>query len=82
MHAQAESASMLNFYACKGVHILFTGHTEIENDKEGEREGERGRKRERCRILLFLFLKGKTGALAPFSYLVFYKHVRLLTDDH
>jgi hypothetical protein len=33
--------------------------------------GERGR--ERCRIcpeLLFLFLKGITGALAPFSYLV------------
>jgi hypothetical protein len=29
--------------------------------------------RERCRIcseLLFLFLKGMTGALAPFSYLV------------
>ena len=31
------------------------------------------RERERCRIcpeLLFLFLKGMTGALAPFSYLV------------
>ncbi len=39
--------------------------------REREREGERGR--ERCRIcpeLLFLFLKGMTGALAPFSYLV------------
>jgi hypothetical protein len=46
------------------------------------REGERGRekeetetKRERCRIcpeLLFLFLKGMTGALAPFSYLFYY----------
>ncbi len=36
-----------------------------------EREREIGRERERCRIcpeLLFLFLKGMTGALAPFSY--------------
>ncbi len=35
-----------------------------------EEEGER----ERCRIcleFLFLFLKGMTGALAPFSYLVY-----------
>ncbi len=32
---------------------------------------ERERGRERCRIWLFLFLKGMTGALAPFSYLVF-----------
>ncbi len=50
-------------YACKGVHTLFTGQ------REREREGGR----ERCRIcpeLLFLFLKGMAGALAPFSYLV------------
>ena len=33
-----------------------------------EGEGEIGRDRER--ELLFLFLKGMTGALAPFSYLV------------
>ncbi len=33
-----------------------------------ERERERGRERERE----FLFLKGMTGALAPFSYLVYY----------
>ncbi len=40
---------------------------------EREREGEKG---ERCRIypeLLFLFLKGMTGALAPLSYLVIYR---------
>ncbi len=38
-----------------------------------KKERERERKRERGRIcpeLLFLFLKGMTGALAPFSYLV------------
>jgi hypothetical protein len=29
------------------------------------------RERENCPELLFLFLKGMTGALAPFSYLVF-----------
>jgi hypothetical protein len=39
---------------------------------------ERERERERCRIcpeLLFLFLKGMTGALAPFSYPV--RNIRL-----
>ncbi len=56
-----------------------------EKKKEREREKERGRERgrgrekkkegegERCRIcpdFLILFLKGMTGALAPFSYLV------------
>jgi hypothetical protein len=35
---------------------------------EGERERERGK--ENCPELLFLALKGITGALAPFSYLV------------
>ncbi len=53
---------------------------ERERWKEGEIE--RGRERERCRIcpeLLFLFLEGMTGAMAPFSYLVFYKtHVKLV----
>jgi hypothetical protein len=42
----------------------------MEREREGERERgreiERERERERCRI----FLKGMTGALAPFSYLV------------
>ncbi len=64
------------------VHTLFTGQRGGERERERrreERERKRGRKREkerereRCRIcpeLLFLFLKGMTGALAPFSYLV------------
>ncbi len=42
--------------------------------REKEREKERKRERERCRIcpeFLLLFLKGMTGALAPFSYLVY-----------
>ncbi len=36
------------------------------------RKSESEREREICRIWLFLFLKGMTGALAPFSYLVLY----------
>jgi hypothetical protein len=38
-----------------------------------EREREKKRERERCKIwlLLFLFFKRMTGALTPFSYLVF-----------
>jgi hypothetical protein len=46
------------------VHTLFTSQREREREREKEKEGER----ERCRIcpeLLFLFLKGMTGAL-PF----------------
>ncbi len=46
---------------------------EEERDKERKREREKERERHRCRIcpeLLFLFLKGMMGALAPFSYLV------------
>ncbi len=50
-------------------------------ERERERERKRGRERKRerereieiCRIcpgFLFLFLKGMTGALEPFSYLV------------
>ncbi len=34
------------------------------------RKRERERERDRDEKLLFLFLKGITGALAPFSYLV------------
>ncbi len=43
---------------------------------EREREGEKERLREKSNMyfnspeLLFLFLKGMTGALAPFSYLI------------
>jgi hypothetical protein len=41
---------------------------ERDRKREVKREGERERERERERIILFL--KGLTGALAPFSYLV------------
>ncbi len=56
---------------------------EREREKEGEGGRERGREgegaervikrgeREWCPELLFLFLKGITNALAPFSYLVY-----------
>jgi hypothetical protein len=37
---------------------------ERERGREREKEGERERKRE------YIFLKGMTGALAPYSYLV------------
>jgi hypothetical protein len=60
-------------YACNGAHTLFTGQRERDKKRERERKKEKERERERCRIgpeLLFLFLKGMTGALAPFSYLV------------
>jgi len=39
---------------------------ERERGRERARERERERGGERCRIWLFLFLKGMTGALAPF----------------
>ncbi len=39
--------------------------------KVRKREREREKEGERERELLFLFFKGMTGALAPFSYLVF-----------
>jgi len=39
--------------------------------REREKERERERKRERCRICPeLLFLKGMTGALSPFGFLV------------
>ncbi len=40
-------------------------------ERERETEREKEREREMSRILI-LFLKGMTGALAPFSYLVFF----------
>jgi hypothetical protein len=56
--------------------LVFLGR---ERKREGERKRERGREGEsssltrnkifNCPELLFLFLKGVTGALAPFSYL-------------
>jgi len=54
--------------------LLIAWNWEREREREGERdrEWERGRERKSriCPELLFLFLKGMTGALAPFSYLV------------
>jgi hypothetical protein len=46
--------------------------TKRERKREREKGGkrERGKEREMCMVTLFLFLKGMTGALAPFSYLV------------
>jgi hypothetical protein len=44
---------------------------ERERERESEKEGERDKCRI-CREWLFLFLKGMTGALAPFSYQVQY----------
>ncbi len=42
-----------------------------EREREGERKRERESEKEGERtVLLFYFLKGMTGALAPFSYLV------------
>jgi hypothetical protein len=43
--------------------------------KEGERE------RERCPEFLLLFLKGMTGALALFRYLVSYRSCEMLFDS-
>jgi hypothetical protein len=37
---------------------------EEESEKDGEREGEK-------EIIVVLFLKGMTGALAPFTYLAY-----------
>ncbi len=54
-------------YACKGAHTLFIGQREGERERgerERKREGEKKRNRE------YSFLKGMTGGLAPFSYLV------------
>ncbi len=42
-----------------------------ERKRERERQTDRQRKNRIRPELLFLFLKGMTGALAPFSYLVY-----------
>jgi hypothetical protein len=54
MDSQAESAGVLNFYACKGEHTLFSGQREKEIKRERkkekrEREIKRERKKERER---------------------------------
>jgi hypothetical protein len=43
---------------------------EIERERGGDKERER--ERENCPELLLLFVKGGTGALASFSYLVIF----------
>jgi len=53
------------------------------SERERERERERGRERgggERERQREYLFLKGMMGALAPFSYLVYYIDHSMLKD--
>ncbi len=73
-------------YACKGEHTPFTGQRERERERERDkerqrkrdREGEKEREREMQNmviefislLLTMAALKGMTGALAPFSYLV------------
>ncbi len=56
-----------------GAHTFFTSERKrgIYKERAREREKEGGRDREKERESeIFLFLKGMTGALAPFSYLV------------
>ncbi len=67
-------------YAGKGcAHPLHWSERERERERKRERERERGRERDVIEFilllltiakLLYIFLKGMTGALAPFSYLV------------
>ncbi len=56
-------------YACKGAHNLFTGHRERGTERERGRVCVRERERDRERVIFIL--KGMTGALATFSYLVY-----------
>jgi hypothetical protein len=54
-----------------------------EGERKREKERERERERERCPELLSLFLKGMTGAWAPFSYLVLkYNHSQTCLTSH
>ncbi len=77
---------LLLAHACNSFSLRPVRIRGREKEREKEKEGERGiqrergrerkrdrkreRGRERCRIRCFIFLKGMTGALAPFSYLV------------
>jgi hypothetical protein len=68
------SSCKLNFVH-GSAHPLHQSEREIKREREREREGEREKEKEvnmyfNCLELLFLFLKGMTGALAPFSYLM------------
>ncbi len=60
-------------YALQGcAHPLHWSEREREREREREKEerGEGGRDVKYVHNCHFLFLKGMTGALAPFSYLV------------
>ncbi len=67
-------------FGIPSLSLSLAGQRERDSEREIVRESKKERKkervkregeRERCRIwLLFLFLKGMTGALAPFSNLV------------
>jgi hypothetical protein len=71
---------------CTPSLLVIERERDKERDKEGgresekereivrEKEGGRERGRKRCPKLLFIFLKGMTGVLATFSYLVYYRH--------
>jgi hypothetical protein len=75
----------LTLTSVQGAHTLFSGHREGEKmlkiKRERKRERETERKREMYNMVIefiylgltiaaFLFLKGMTGVLAPFSYLI------------
>jgi hypothetical protein len=56
-----------------------------ERERKRKREREKEEERERCRICpewLFLFLKGMTGALAPYSYLLLYTYLSSLDSEN
>jgi hypothetical protein len=66
----------------ENVNVVLPTAREKEKERERERERKRKRKRERERERgrerrEYLLLKGMTGALAPFSYLV--KNKNLVT---
>jgi hypothetical protein len=66
---------MRNAYACKGAytHRQLMSSSAVYGTPSSpvrEREREKERKKERKRERENLFIKGMTGALAPFSYLI------------
>ncbi len=57
----------------RGRALCLQGCAHPLHRSERGKDKERGKERERCRIcpvLLYIFLTGMMGALAPFSYLV------------
>ncbi len=63
MHATLSPSLSLSLTSEQSAHTLFTGQREREKKREREREMQN-------MVIEFLFLKGMTGALAPFSCLV------------